>query len=80
MDRINLVKVNSETRKTIKQQVIRLHKKGKKGKAIAEDLNLSEFAVSRIVSSFKKEVYQADCPHERPEKHSKDRTTLCRIK
>ena len=54
MEKISLVRVSPETRKTIKQQVIRLHKKGIKGKEIADNLNLSEFAVSRIVSAFKK--------------------------
>ncbi len=55
MEKISLVSVSPETRKTIKQQVIRLHRKGIKGKEIADTLNLSEFAVSRIVSAFKKE-------------------------
>ena len=54
MKTISLVSVSKETRKTIKEQVIRLHKKGIKGKDIAETLNLSEDAVSRIVSAFKK--------------------------
>ena len=54
MEKISLVNVSPETRKTIKEQVIRLHKKGMRGKVIAETLNLSEFAVSRIVSAFKK--------------------------
>ena len=54
MEKISLVRVSPETRKTIKQRVIRLHKKGIKGKEIADNLNLSEFAVSRIVSAFKK--------------------------
>ena len=54
MKTISLVNVSKETRQTIKEQVIRLHKKGMKGKVIAETLNLSEDAVSRIVSAFKK--------------------------
>ena len=64
METINLLKVKSETRKTVKQQVIRLHKKGTKGRDIAEMLNLSEYAVSRIVRSYKKEGM--DCIKELP--------------
>ena len=74
METINLLKVKSETRKTVKQQVIRLHKKGTKGRDIAEMLNLSEYAVSRIVRSYKKEGM--DCIKELPRgrKHGEKRT------
>ena len=55
MERINLKTVSQETRKTIKQQVIRLHKKGKSESDIADSVNISYQAVSRIVRSYKKE-------------------------
>lgn len=55
MKTINLKNVSQETRKTIKQQVIRLHKKGKSESDIADLVNISYQAVSRIVRSYKKE-------------------------
>ena len=55
MDTINLSKVSSETRRTIKEQAIRLHIKGKKEAEIADLLNVSYQCVSRIVRAYKKE-------------------------
>ena len=55
MKTINLKTISQETRKTIKQQVIRLHKKGKSESDIADSVNISYQAVSRIVRAYKKE-------------------------
>ena len=55
METINLLKVSAETRKTIKEQAIRLHNKGKKEAEIADSLNISYQAVSRIIRAYKKE-------------------------
>ena len=55
METINLLKVSPETRKTIKEQAIRLHNKGKKEAEIADSLNISYQAVSRIIRAYKKE-------------------------
>ena len=55
MDTIHLLKVSPETRKTIKEQAIRLHNKGKKEAEIADALNISYQAVSRIIRAYKKE-------------------------
>ena len=55
MEKINLKKVSSETRKIIKQQVIQLLKKSVKHKEIAEILNISLQTVDRIASAYKKE-------------------------
>ena len=41
METIHLLKVSPETRKTIKEQAIRLHNKGKKEAEIADLLNIS---------------------------------------
>lgn len=55
MKTISLKTVSPETRKTIKQQVIRLHQMGKSGVEISDAVNISYQAVSRIVRSYKKE-------------------------
>ena len=55
MEMINLLKVSRETRKTIKEQAIRLHNKGKNESEIADALNISYQAVSRIIRAYKKE-------------------------
>ena len=55
MEKINLLNVSPETRKTIKAQAIRLHKKDKAEGEIAELLNISYQAVSRIIRAYKKE-------------------------
>ena len=55
MEKINLSKVSAETRKTIKSQAIRLHKKDKREEEIAELLNISYQGVSRIIRAYKKE-------------------------
>ena len=55
MGKISLKSVSKETRTTIKQQVIRLHEKGRSGADIADAVNISYQAVSRIVRSFKRE-------------------------
>ena len=59
MDTIHLLKVSPETRKTIKEQAIRLHNKGKKEAEIADALNISYQAVSRIIRAYKKEGIKA---------------------
>lgn len=74
MKTISLVSVNPETRKTVKQQVIRLHQKGRKGREIAELLNLSEYAVSRIVRSYKKEGMDCIKEKTRGRKHGEKRS------
>jgi transposase len=55
MDTINLLRVSPETRRTIKEQAIRLYKKGKSESEIADALNISYQAVSRIIRAYKKE-------------------------
>ena len=55
MNTIHLLKVSPETRKTIKEQTIRLHNKGKKEAEIADLLNISYQGVSRIIRAYKKE-------------------------
>ena len=40
MDTINLLRVSPETRRTIKEQAIRLHNKGKSESEIADALNM----------------------------------------
>ena len=52
MEMINLLKVSRETRKTIKEQAIRLHNKGKNESEIADALNISYQAVSRIIRAY----------------------------
>lgn len=54
MEKINLSSVTKETRTYIKTRTVQLHNEGMKGTKIALLLNISEDAVSRIVSSFKK--------------------------
>ena len=53
MDTINLLRVSPETRRTIKEQAIRLHNKGKSESEIADALNISYQAVSRIIRAYK---------------------------
>lgn len=55
MDKINLKTVSSETRKTIKKQVISLLKKHKKHNEIADILGISKPAVDKIACAYKKE-------------------------
>ena len=74
MNTLSLVLVNPETRKTVKQQVICLHKKGMTGRAIAEMLNFSEYAVSRIVRSYKKEGMNCVKEKTRGRKQGEKRT------
>ena len=61
---MGILHISSETRKAVKEQVIRLRLKGKKGVEIADLLNLSEQAVSRVVRSCKKECM--NCLEEEP--------------
>ena len=51
--RINLTKVNSETRETIKRQAINLYQNGYKAKKIGEILCISEYAARRIIDAYK---------------------------
>lgn len=74
MDTIHLLKVSAETRKTIKEQAIRLHKKGKKEAEIADALNISYQAVSRIIRAYKKEGMQSVEEKTRGRKHGEKRT------
>ncbi len=52
MEKIDLKKVSTETRRIIKQQVIQLLKKHVKHKEIADTLNISLQTVDRISSAF----------------------------
>ena len=74
MDTINLLKVSPETRRTIKEQAIRLHAKGKKEAEIADSLNISYQAVSRIVRAYKKEGMHSVKEKTRGRKHGEKRT------
>ena len=74
MDTINLLKVSPETRRTIKEQTIRLHAKGKKEAEIADSLNISYQAVSRIVRAYKKEGMHSVKEKTRGRKHGEKRT------
>ena len=74
MDKINLLKVSPETRRTIKEQTIRLHAKGKKEAEIADSLNISDQAVSRIVRAYKKEGMHSVKEKTRGRKHGEKRT------
>ena len=51
--RINLTKVNSETRETIKRQAINLYQNGYKAKKIGEILCISEYAARHIIDAHK---------------------------
>ena len=73
MDKINLLKVSPETRRTIKEQTIRLHAKGKKEAEIADSLNISYQAVSRIVRAYKKEGMHSVKEKTRGRKHGEKR-------
>ena len=73
MKTINLLHVSPETRRTIKQQVVRLHKKGKTGVEIADIVNISIFAVSRIVAPYKKEGMGSLKEKTRGRKHGEKR-------
>ena len=53
--KINLIAVNSETRASIKKQVISMLKKGKKHNDIAEALGISKYAFDRISIFYQKE-------------------------
>lgn len=53
--KINLKTITSEERTLIKKQVIRLYNKSYRNMDIADILNISRDAVSRIVSAYKKE-------------------------
>ena len=57
MEKISLRSVHQETRTYIKKRTIQLHKNGEKNVKIARILNISEDAVSRIVSKYKKNGY-----------------------
>ena len=74
MDTIHLLKVSSETRKIIKEQAIRLHKKGKKEAEIADALNISYQAVSRIIRAYKKEGMQSVEEKPRGRKYGEKRS------
>ena len=65
--------MSPETRKKIKQQVVRLHKKGKTGVEIADIVNISVFAVSRIVAPYKKEGMGSLKEKTRGRKHGEKR-------
>lgn len=54
MEKINLLKVSPETRRTIKTQAIHLFNKHKKEGEIADTLNISYQATSRIIRDFKR--------------------------
>lgn len=55
MEKINLLKVSEETRRIVKQQIIRLLDKGMTHTEIAELLNTSQQAVDRVSSAYQKE-------------------------
>ena len=74
MDTIHLLKVSPETRKTIKEQAIRLHNKGKKEAEIADALNISYQAVSRIIRAYKKEGMHSVKERTRGRKHGEKRS------
>ena len=63
MNTISLKSMSPDTRHYIKEQVIRLHQEGKTGKEISSILNISNYAVSRIISGFRKKG--ADILNER---------------
>ena len=73
MKTISLKTVSSETRKTIKEQVVRLHRKGHKEKEISDSVNISVQAVSRIVRSYKKEGMKCLKENTRGRKHGEKR-------
>ena len=64
METTNLKHVGVETRRKFKELIVNLHNKGKKGVEIAELLNISEQAVSRVVRSYKK--IGLACLNEKP--------------
>lgn len=74
MDTIHLLKVSPETRKTIKEQAIRLHNKGKKEAEIADALNISYQAVSRIIRAYKKGGMHSVKERTRGRKHGEKRS------
>lgn len=76
MKTINLLHVSHETRNTIKQQVIRLHKKGKTGVEIADNVNISIFAVSRIAAPYKKKGMGSLKEKTRGRKHGEKRLLI----
>ena len=74
MDTINLLRVSPETRRTIKEQAIRLHNKGKSESEIADALNISYQAVSRIIRAYKKEGMRSVKEKTRGRKHGEKRS------
>ena len=74
MDTINLLRVSPESRRTIKEQAIRLHNKGKSESEIADALNISYQAVSRIIRAYKKEGMRSVKEKTRGRKHGEKRS------
>ena len=74
METISLLSVSSETRKIIKEQAIRLHNKGRNESEIADALNISYQAVSRIIRAYKKEGMHSIEEKTRGRKHGEKRS------
>ena len=74
MDTINLLRVSPETKRTIKEQAIRLHNKGKSESENADALNISYQAVSRIIRAYKKEGMRSVKEKTRGRKHGEKRS------